>query len=128
MGSILGSILTAGVRGGECFGIKSGSSSTIQRSLADPLSASEFTVGRPALFEDTYERNVPAPSPYYDVSLDGQRFLMITETEAADDTSGGNEPVLVLNWHEELKRLVPVSIAHLSLLGSRPYAPMMDLS
>ena len=56
---------------------------------ADP--APQSSLSPIALFEDTYERNLPAPSPYYDVSLDGQRLLMITGT-----------------WHEELKRLVPV--------------------
>ena len=39
----------------------------------------------------------------YDVSPDGQRFLMIR--------SEGHPPAtelrLVMNWHEELKRLVP---------------------
>jgi hypothetical protein len=39
----------------------------------------------------------------YDVSPDGQRFLMIKET----DVGGGQQINLVLNWFEELKRLVP---------------------
>ena len=39
--------------------------------------------------------------PNYDVSLDGQRFLMVK------DESGSQRLNLVLNWFEELKRLVP---------------------
>jgi hypothetical protein len=41
----------------------------------------------------------------YDVSADG-RFLMIKNT-AADRTAAPPTIVVVQNWHEELKRLVP---------------------
>ena len=40
----------------------------------------------------------------YDIHPDGQRFLMIKETE---ETSSRQELILVLNWFDELKRLVP---------------------
>ena len=43
----------------------------------------------------------------YDVSRDGQRFLMIKDPSSRDQTSAASM-VIVLNWHEELKRLVPV--------------------
>ena len=44
----------------------------------------------------------------YDVSADGRRFLMIKGT-AVDDPNGTQASmVVVLNWTEELKRLVPV--------------------
>ncbi len=39
----------------------------------------------------------------YDVSADGQRFLINTLVEE----EGATPIVLVLNWFEELKRLVP---------------------
>ena len=39
----------------------------------------------------------------YDVSPDGERFLMVKEN-AGD---GQKDFILVLNWHEQLKRLVP---------------------
>jgi hypothetical protein len=39
----------------------------------------------------------------YDLSLDGSRFLMIKEGDAAKPPS----LVVVQNWQEELKRLVP---------------------
>ena len=56
-----------------------------------------FSTGRPrVLFEGKY-------SPYYDVSLDGQHFLMIE----SDDESASRQVRVVLNWFEELKRLVP---------------------
>jgi len=64
-----------------------------------------FAAGKPrALFEGRYERS-PATSPNYDVSPDGQRFLMLKagEQEAATPTQIN----VVLNWFEELKRRVP---------------------
>ena len=42
----------------------------------------------------------------YDVSPDGKRFLMIDEV--TPDEPAPTEMILVLNWTEELKRLVPV--------------------
>ena len=41
--------------------------------------------------------------PSYDVSPDGERFLMVLENETPETM----ELVVVLNWFEELKRLVP---------------------
>lgn len=49
-----------------------------------------------------------SPGPFgrtYDVSPDGERFLMIKEHEDVERESP--EIVMVLNWLEELKRLVP---------------------
>jgi Tol biopolymer transport system component len=40
----------------------------------------------------------------YDVSFDGQRFLMIKESE---DQPAATQLIVVLNWFEELNRLVP---------------------
>jgi serine/threonine-protein kinase len=64
-----------------------------------------FTAGKPrVLFEGHY---VPPPgtSPNYDVSPDGQRFLMIKPSDAGD--AAPSQINVVLNWFEELKRLVP---------------------
>jgi serine/threonine-protein kinase len=44
----------------------------------------------------------------YDVSPDGRRFLMIKEG-SGDQSSAPPQIVVVQNWHEELKRLVPVN-------------------
>jgi len=45
----------------------------------------------------------------YDVSVDGQKFLMIKEDPAVDRSASQLDVVAVLNWVEELKRLVPVN-------------------
>jgi len=62
-----------------------------------------FSVGKPRLlFEGSYVYAQFAPwKQYYDISPDGQQFVMIKEA--------GQAPIhVVLNWFEELKRLVPV--------------------
>ena len=64
-----------------------------------------FTAGKPRLlFEGRYEPT-PATAPNYDVSPDGQRFLMLKPSEAGD--AAPTQINVVLNWFEELKRLVP---------------------
>jgi Tol biopolymer transport system component len=64
----------------------------------------EFSAGKPkVLFAGPY---IP-PSPnfsYYDVSADGQRFLMLKPTEQAQ---AATQIVVVQNWFEELKQKVP---------------------
>ena len=45
----------------------------------------------------------------YDVSADGQRLLMIKRTETNDEISVPAEVIIVENWFEELKRLVPTN-------------------
>ncbi len=45
----------------------------------------------------------------YDVAPDGQRFLMIKEGGGAEDTSAPPSLVVVQNWFEELRRLVPTN-------------------
>jgi hypothetical protein len=58
------------------------------------------------LFEGAYLGDANGP-PNYDVFRDGQRFVMI---QNADGLSDAHTPlVVVLNWFEELKRLVPVN-------------------
>ena len=44
-------------------------------------------------------------APPYDIGSDGDRLLMVRQTE---NPESANEVVIVQNWHEELKRLVPV--------------------
>jgi Tol biopolymer transport system component len=53
------------------------------------------------LFEGSYVYDSPDFTSNYDVSLDGQRFLMLKEPEVSTQIN------VVLNWFEELKRLVP---------------------
>ena len=44
----------------------------------------------------------------YDVSADGQRFLMIKSGPGSEDTEARPSLVVVQNWFDELRRLVPV--------------------
>jgi len=53
------------------------------------------------LLEAPFASN-PGGYPNYDILLDGTGFIMI-ETDATES----NETHVVLNWTEELKRLVP---------------------
>jgi len=66
---------------------------------------STFRSGRPEiLFEGRYVTSRFVPEfQYYDISPDGQRFLMIKAVEG----SQSGQINVVLNWSEELKRLVP---------------------
>ena len=70
-----------------------------------------LTPGEPlALFEGRYAATNPARA--YDVTRDGQRFLMVPrgspdERKARFDRYLGNKVSIVLNWAEELKRLAP---------------------
>ncbi len=62
-----------------------------------------FTAGSPVvLFTGRYTS--PGTVGNYDISPDGQRFLMIKEADAVEEQAQIN---VVLNWFEELKRLVP---------------------
>jgi len=62
-----------------------------------------FSAGKPvALFTGDYLASpFPATGVTYDVSPDGQRFLMVKEQASAAQIN------VVVNWFEELKRLVP---------------------
>ena len=57
------------------------------------------------LFSGPYLRSSGFRSHTYDIAPDGERFLMIRESE--NDTLEG-EIIVVLNWFEELKERVPV--------------------
>jgi eukaryotic-like serine/threonine-protein kinase len=66
---------------------------------ADITTQPSFSAGEPRmLFQGEYGG--------YDVSPDGQRFLMIKPSEQTSSTSL-NQVVVVQNWFEELKRRVP---------------------
>jgi eukaryotic-like serine/threonine-protein kinase len=63
-----------------------------------------FSAGKPkVLFEGSYLSTL-GTLPFYDVSPDGQRFLML---EPMEQTAALTQIVVVQNWFEELKRLVP---------------------
>ncbi len=61
----------------------------------------ELTLGEPrVLFQK------PLASPNYDVTLDGQHFVMV---EQGESQPAPTQLILVQNWGEELKRLVPTN-------------------
>ncbi len=62
--------------------------------------------GKPrVLFKGSYvTHSIPAGLQYYDISTDGKRFLMMKEGDIEQEQAQIN---VVLNWFEELKRLVP---------------------
>jgi hypothetical protein len=62
-----------------------------------------FSVGAPRkLFEGPF---VVGSGHSYDVTPDGQRFLMVKVLEPLPEPA--TELILVTNWFEELRRLVP---------------------
>ncbi len=64
----------------------------------------DISVGTPRLlFEGRFLPGPPWARRNYDISPDGQRFLMIQREQDLVPT----EIIVVLNWFEELKRLVP---------------------
>jgi eukaryotic-like serine/threonine-protein kinase len=65
-----------------------------------------FAAGRPTmLFEGDYLASpFPATGVTYDVTPDGQRFLMIKDAP----TEQATQINVVVNWFEELKRRIPV--------------------
>jgi Tol biopolymer transport system component len=70
-------------------------------------SGAKFTAGNPASVLDTAYAEAPGNSRPFDVSPDGQRFLMIKEV-AGDQDAKPAGLVVVLNWLEELRQRVPV--------------------
>jgi hypothetical protein len=75
--------------------------------MAVPVeTAGTFSAGRPhMLFEGHYGARVfPQVGSAYDVSPDGQRFLMVKDVQQATSSTQIN---VVLNWFEELKQRVP---------------------
>jgi len=68
-----------------------------------------FSAGKPRmLFERRYVSTpFPQTFPRYDVSPDGQRFLMIKEGGGAEDAAARPTIIVVQNWVEDLKRRVP---------------------
>ena len=64
--------------------------------------SAEFRAGKPRqLFEGPFEAHI---FPNYDISPDGDRFVMVRT-----DSNAPGEIHVVLNWFEELRRLVPTN-------------------
>jgi len=73
--------------------------------VADVVNQTNFTVSKPRMLFEGRSLPTPATSPNYDVSPDGQRFLMLKR--AGQDDQGPTQINIVLNWFDELKRRVP---------------------
>jgi serine/threonine-protein kinase len=70
--------------------------------------ASTFTAAAPqVVFEGPYHASSANGGRTYDVSPDGERFLMLKEITPADAAARPPQLVIVLNWFDELKRLAP---------------------
>jgi len=70
-----------------------------------------FTPKKPELlFEGEYRFHAVSGWLNHDISIDGQKFLMIKsgETQVVEE-SAPDQIHVVLNWFEELKRLVPTN-------------------
>jgi Tol biopolymer transport system component len=64
-----------------------------------------FTVGKPRMLFEGQHVPTPTTFPNYDVTADGQRFLMLKASEQAQ--AAPTQINVVLNWFEELKQKVP---------------------
>ena len=76
--------------------------------MAVPVAAgTDFTAGRP---EVAVQGTLFAPGVterFYDVSPDGDRFLVITDVDTEADEAAPAQITVVLGWFEELERRVP---------------------
>ncbi len=66
-----------------------------------------FATSKPRLlFEKPGFGSDASPIRGYDLSLDGQRFLMVKDEQRKPTPV--TELVLIQNWYEEVKRMLPV--------------------
>ncbi len=88
--------------GRELFYLSSGRQLMAVTVRTDP----SFTFGNPAIIFEGFS-TLGALGRNYDISPDGKRFLMIKEGVPGDEAHA-TQVILVQNWLDELKRLVPV--------------------
>ena len=72
--------------------------------------ANSWSAGLPSLFLNGpfFDGAGSAALANYDISPDGQRFLMIKSGIGPEQTAAPPTLVLIQNWFEELKKRVPV--------------------
>jgi serine/threonine protein kinase/Tol biopolymer transport system component len=88
--------------GGELFYLDASNALTV---VPVGTSGPTLSLGSPAkLFDTQYAE--PNPSRHYDVSADGQRFLMLKASAAGDPSATPLSMVLVEHWFEELTQQV----------------------
>jgi hypothetical protein len=56
---------------------------------------------------DYYVAPTGSPRPQYDITADGRRFLMLAPTRRSNDADTRPRIVVVQNWVNEVKRLLP---------------------
>jgi len=67
-----------------------------------------FTAGKPRpLFEGRYEEFIFGIQPNYDVSPDGEGFLMVVRDYLSDAERSRHQIRVVVDWFDDLERLVP---------------------
>ena len=66
-----------------------------------------FAAGKPRMLFEGHYVPTPVSFPNYDVSPDGQRFLMLKPSES--EGAAPTQINVVLNWFEELKQKVPTA-------------------
>ena len=71
----------------------------------DVRTDTSFTAGKPRLLFEALRFAWGWPSRSWDISPDGQRFLMVKQEERKPQPV--TEMILVLNWFEDLRRLCP---------------------
>lgn len=73
--------------------------------------APRLSVGKPVqLFQGPYYvASTGSPRPQYDVAPDGRRLLMLLPSSATASSVSRPRLVVVQNWFDEVKRLVPVN-------------------
>jgi hypothetical protein len=74
-------------------------------SVTVQTAGASFSAGKPTKVLQTPYFSDDYVGRTYDVSADGRRFLMVKGDPTADQATPNM--VVVLNWFEELKRLVP---------------------
>jgi serine/threonine-protein kinase len=90
-------------RGDELF-FRGGDAVSVVRVSA---TGSSFSASAPRkLFDDRFEGD-NENHPNYDVSIDGQRFIMLKPALAASTASESAQVVVVQNWFSELQQRVP---------------------
>ena len=67
-----------------------------------------FSPGNPAVLFEATNFPVPTGPRRFDIAPDGRRFLMTKQGEATSEDASPPQINIILNWHEELKRLVPI--------------------
>jgi hypothetical protein len=72
--------------------------------VTDVQTESAFSASKPRLVFEQQGYDTTDSIRGWDISLDGQRFLMVQPVEPEQPATQIN---LVLNWFEELKRLAP---------------------